>query len=330
MKIRVDLFAMRLTPKRIFRILNSYIVRAGPYRFLTKRYFGVGDITLTERLIHIESFRGDIIPQRLPIGSFKSILLLAPHQDDEVIGAGGTLVIARDAGVEITIVYCTDGQQNNLDSLVRKQESRAVCERLGARVFEMDISNLEPKPKKRDLEKLNEIIQSVKPDVILSPWLFDGAPKHRMINHILWLADHLSPLPDVEVWGYQVQNTLLPNGFVDITEVADEKRALLECFPSQNAERHYDHVAMGLAAWNSRLLSKSKTPAYVEIFFTLPIRELIKLIAQFYFKDIELTYAGEPAIATNLRKLHREVAKTDIGEKSAADQPFTNADTSGV
>ena len=205
---------MRLTPKRIFRILNSSIVRAGPYRFLTKRYFGTGNITLTERIVEIESFRNDVIPQRLPIDSFKSILLLAPHQDDEVIGAGGTLVMARDAGVDIAIVYCTDGQQNDLDSEVRRRESRSVCERLGAKMFELDISNLKPKPKKIDLENLNGIIKSVRPDLILCPWLFDGAPKHRMINHLLWLANILSPLPDIEIWGYQVQNTLLPNGFI--------------------------------------------------------------------------------------------------------------------
>jgi LmbE family N-acetylglucosaminyl deacetylase len=275
----------------------------------------VGNIALTERIIEIESFRNDVIPQRLPIGSFKSVLLLAPHQDDEVIGAGGTLVMARNAGVDIAIVYCTDGQQNDLDSEVRRGESKRVCERLGARMFELDISNLKPKPQKRDLEKLNEIIHTVKPDMILTPWLFDGAPKHRMINHILWLANALAPLPDVEIWGYQVQNTLLPNGFVDITEVADEKRALLECFPSQNAARHYDHVAMGLAAWNSRLLSKSKTPAYVEIFFTLPAQELMRFIKRFYFKDIELTYAGEPTIAANLRELHRSITKTEAVDR---------------
>ncbi|MBK8465881.1 MAG: PIG-L family deacetylase [Chloracidobacterium sp.] len=315
---------MRLTPKRILRILNSYIVRAGPYRFLTKRYFGVGNIALTERIIEIESFRNDVIPQRLPVGSFKSILLLAPHQDDEVIGAGGTLVMARDAGVDIAIVYCTDGQQNDLESEVRRQESRKVCERLGAKMFELDISNLKPKPQKKDLEELNEIIQSVKPNVILCPWLFDGAPKHRMINHILWLANTLATLPDIEIWGYQVQNTLLPNGFVDITAVADEKRFLLECFPSQNGDRHYDHVAMGLAAWNSRLLSKSKTPAFVEIFFTLPARELMKLIEQFYFKDLELTYAGEPSVAANLRELHLLITKTDVGESTIANSQILN------
>ena len=316
-------------PNRLFRILNSYIVRAGPYRFLTRRYFGTSNITLTERILEIESFRNDVIPQRLPVTSCKSILLLAPHQDDEVVGAGGTLVMARDAGVKIAIVYCTDGAQNDVASEVRRRESQKVCEQLGAKMFELNISNLKPAPQKRDLERINAVINSVKPDVILCPWLFDGAPKHRMINHILWLANKLAPLPDVEIWGYQVQNTLMPNGFVDITAVADEKRSLLECFPSQNGNRHYPHLAMGLAAWNSRLLSKSSKPAFVEIFFTLPARGLMDLIERFYFADLELTYVGEPLITANLKELHDSIIKTGaMSQKTSGAQILRDAERS--
>ncbi|MGB7201856.1 MAG: PIG-L family deacetylase [Pyrinomonadaceae bacterium] len=267
---------------------------------------------MTSRLLEVEGFRHDIIPQPLPVSSLRSVLLLAPHCDDEVIGAGGTLLLGQKAGVKLGIVYCTDSQQNNVDKDVRRRESQIVCERLGAEIFELNISNLAPKPLRRDLEKLNEIICATRPDVILCPWLLDGAPKHRMVNHLLWLANRLTPLPNVEIWGYQVQNTLLPNGFVDITCVSEEKRALLECFPSQNKHRHWDHVAMGLAAWNSRLLSKSDSPRFVETFLALPAAELLKLIEDFYFTDLRITYAGEPNLAVNMETLRKAV--TEAGE----------------
>jgi hypothetical protein len=73
---------------------------------------------------------------------------------------------------------------------------------------------------------------------------------------------------------------------------------------------------MGLAAWNSRLISKSPTPTFVEIFFTLPAHEMMKLIDRFYFEDIELTYAGEPTVAANLKKLHESVTQTTVRSKS--------------
>ena len=128
-----------------------------------------------------------------------------------------------------------------------------------------------------------------------------------MVNHILWLANRLTRLPNLEIWGYQVQNTLLPNGYVDITDVAEEKRSLLNCFPSQNKERHYDHVTMGLAAWNSRLLSKSPHPRYVEIFHALPANELIKLIENFYFTNLAVTYPGDSRLSAAMSELHQAI-----------------------
>lgn len=276
---------------------------------VTRRYFGTNDLAMSSLLLEVEAFRRDIVPQPLPISSFKRILVLAPHQDDEAIGAGGTLLLARNAGVEISIVYCTDGQQHGVESEVRRKESQEVCQRLGATMFEMNISNIEPKPTTEDLRRLNEIVQDIRPEVILCPWLLDGAPKHRMVNHLLWLANRLSPLPKVEVWGYQVQNTLLPNGYVDITEVAAEKTALLECFRSQNIHRHWDHVAMGLAAWNSRLLSKSREPIFAEVFFTLPMAQMLKLVENFYLNDLALTYAGEPQLVANIGELHHSITQ---------------------
>ncbi len=293
--------------KNILRRFNIALARVGPYRFVTRRYFGTDNIAMTSRLLEVEAFREDILPQPLPIGAFRRILLLAPHQDDETIGAGGTLLLARDAGAEISIVYCTDGGQYGIESKVRRNEARQVCGKLGATMFELNISNIDPKPTIEDLKRLNEIVREVNPDLIMCPWLLDGAPKHRMVNHVLWLANRVSSLPDVEVWGYQVQNTLLPNGFVNITEVAEQKRELLRCFVSQNSDRHWDHVSMGLAAWNSRLLSKSANPRYAEIFLALPVRELLMLIERFYFPEFATTYHGEPTVAKTFEALHRSV-----------------------
>jgi N-acetylglucosamine malate deacetylase 1 len=298
-----------LAPKRLFRRLNNVLARVGPHRVVTRRYFGTKDIAMTSLLLEVEAYRRDIVPQPLPITSLKRVLVLAPHQDDETIGAGGALLIARNAGVEISIAYCTDGQQHGIESEVRRKEAEAVCEQLGATMYELNISNVEPRPTVEDLRRLNDLVAKVNPDVILCPWILDGASKHRMVNHLLWLANRLNPLPDVEVWGYQVQNNLLPNGYIDITDVAAEKAALLECFRSQNRDRHWDHVAMGLAAWNSRLLSKSREPVFAEVFFTLPVKDLLTLVENFYFKDFEVTYDGEPRLLANISALHLAVTQ---------------------
>lgn len=289
------------------RKLNQVIVGAGPYRTVTRRHLGTGDLTFSSRLIDIEVFRQDVVPQALPVTSFRSILVLAPHCDDEAIGVGGSLLLARNAGARLAIAYCTDSEQYCGNKDVRWNESKVACEKLGAEMWKLEISNIEPRPNSSDLLTLREIIKKTQPDVIFSPWILDAAPKHRMVNHILWLANKLEPLPAIEIWGYQVQNSLLPTGFVDITEVADEKRSLLKCFESQNAGRHWDHVAMGSAAWNSRFLSRSDRPLYAELFFPSPVNEFLMLVERLYFSDLNATYLGEREIASHLASLHEEI-----------------------
>ncbi|MCW5960608.1 MAG: PIG-L family deacetylase [Pyrinomonadaceae bacterium] len=288
---------------------------AGPYRFLIRNWQAVSDLELAADVLSIEIFRNRLEPARLPVEKFRSFLVLAPHQDDGVIGAGGTLALARRAKAEIDIIYVTDGEQRGStfqkigrSSIeIRKAESKTVCRRLGAGFHELNISNLLPEPAKKDVEKLRDLIAEKKPEVVLTPWLLDSPPKHRMVNHLLRLAEKCGGLGDFEVWGYQVHNSLLPNGFVDITETADEKRELIEIYESQNKSFYrYDHQAMGIAAWNSRYLGRSSEQKFAEIFFALPKAEFLRLVGRFYLKDMNQTYLGEKGLIESLNHLETQ------------------------
>jgi hypothetical protein len=110
------------------------------------------------------------------------------------------------------------------------------------------------------------------------------------------------------VWGYQVHNTLYANGYVDITSVADEKRELLECFRSQNeCIKRHDHMAMGLAAWNAHYLKNSLEAQYAEVFFTLPLHEMLGLVKSYYLTNLEGVYHGKGALLESARDLQRLV-----------------------
>jgi len=253
-------------------------------------------------------------PVPLPIKRLKSILVISPHQDDETIGAGGTLLLAKEAGVKIDILYVTDGVQmgryNPEESArVRDQEAQEVCARLGATIHRLGISNYRPEPDERDLKNLSSIANQIRPQVVMIPWILDRPTRHRIANHLLWLANHCNGLPDFEVWGYQVHNTLYPNGYIDITEVADEKREMLECYKSQNMFIRYDHLAMGMSAWNLRFLpgSMQSDARYVEVFFALPVKEHLRLVESFYFKDLRAIYRDNSAVLSGMMALHRAV-----------------------
>jgi len=47
--------------------------------------------------------------EAVPIGADTRLLVIAPHPDDETIGAGGLMQRVRAAGGEVSVVYLTDG-----------------------------------------------------------------------------------------------------------------------------------------------------------------------------------------------------------------------------
>jgi len=309
-------FLRKLNPyshRAYVRELLALRSKRGPYRFSVRNWQGISDIDLAARVLNTESFRGELEPVPLPIETVKSILVLSPHQDDETIGSGGSLLLASRAGARIDVMYVTDGAQNKVDQRdivqTREREARKVCSELGAKVHQLGISNLNPHPTVDDVDRLAKIIRSVKPDVVMTPWLLDLPAKHRMVNHLFWLANQHDRAPRFEVWGYQVHNTPFVNGYVDITSVAEQKRGLLEQYQSQIDHRRYDHMAMGLGAWNSHFLAGAPVRQYVEVFSALPALEFFGLVESFYLANLSLTYRGDAQLISGMTALQREMSK---------------------
>lgn len=296
--------------------------RQGPYRFLVRRWDGVSDIELASRLLTTEFFEKELQPLPLPVEELDALLLLAPHQDDELIGAGGTLLRARQAGAAVHVLYLTDGAQANVgyasseaeSAAIRDREAATVCKRLGANKHDLGLANIWPRPQRADLERLAALIRDIAPQVVLTPWLLDNPAKHRLANHLLWLTDRLHRLDGFEVWGYQVHNSLLPNGLVDITAVAEEKRALLTCYRSQNEHcQRYDHLGMALSAWSSRFLPHAPEARYAELFFTLPVRAFLAQVERLYLPDLATTYRQHGPVLAGARALHKAITGEEPG-----------------
>jgi LmbE family N-acetylglucosaminyl deacetylase len=64
-------------------------------------------------------------------------IVFSPHQDDETLGCGGTIVKKRRLGARVQMVYLTDGSGSppNLPAgevkALREREARAACQQLG-------------------------------------------------------------------------------------------------------------------------------------------------------------------------------------------------------
>ena len=270
------------------------------------------DIDLASRLLATDHYLRFEKPEVLTLDGIRSALVVAPHPDDETVGVGGTMLRLAAAGARITIVAATDGGQRRDDMSVeesaraRMDELRQVAATIGATVIELGISNAQPEPGVEHVESLAAAIAAAAPDAIFAPWVLDRPPKHRLVVHLLALALRRWGA-NAALWGYQVHNALPANGLVDITDVADEKRRLLGLFASQNDRyRRYDHVAMGLAAWNARLLPYGGGEAgerFVEVFHVQSAEAYASDVERTYLPDLARTY-GRPALAAAAAALH--------------------------
>ncbi len=74
------------------------------------------------------------------------ILVVSPHPDDEVLGAGGTIMWSTDAGAQATVLYVTDGSRSHERFLspeklakIRRAEAAAASAALGAEPRFLDV-----------------------------------------------------------------------------------------------------------------------------------------------------------------------------------------------
>jgi LmbE family N-acetylglucosaminyl deacetylase len=222
------------------------------------------------------------IPITAPFGN--SMLVLAPHQDDEVIGCGGALALQVKNGYRASVVILQDGaDEHETLSLTREamaelrnQESRDAAQQIGIDppIFlgQIDMrSNADA-----TAATLRGILEERHVDAIFTPFVLDGHPDHRACNFIL--AKALSKLDrTIRILQYEVWSHCIPNVLVIIDSVAEKKDKMLDCFRLANKAFDYAHATKGLNMFHSRLLPAGQA-RYVECFFEVPRQEFVDLI----------------------------------------------------
>tara|TARA_B100001250_G_scaffold408990_1_gene432410 strand:+ start:2061 stop:2975 length:915 start_codon:yes stop_codon:yes gene_type:complete len=295
----------------IDRLIKRFLLirsKSGGYKFFFKKILNYKSDYLQNRLIQSEFFSKELKIIELNIEKYKNILVIAPHQDDEIIGPGGTLIKARNFGSNINILFFTDGDQKyaNVSSdiiQIRKAESIDVCSKLCANTIDIEISNQTFDIKKSQIQLIKTNLEKISPDLILTPWFLDS-PSHRFVNYIF--ANILKKVPSVksDVWCYETHNQLFPNGIVNISSVIKEKIELLSLYESQiNNGFSWDHIVIGKNAYNSKFFPKIHPPKlYTEIFTVLPIEKYIEssIVEN---RDLEHLYLGNISMVESSKKL---------------------------
>lgn len=255
-----------------------------------------GDLAASR--IVLDSFRSARVlrPVPAPPPSDQNILLLAPHPDDESIGAGGTLLQAHAAGCAVDVLFLTTGREQERD--VRRQEANAVCEAAG---FTPHFAgqNADAIDTGAAARALLDLLDGRRFDSLFVPFLLDDHDDHRQVNEILLAAaeqDGGDALPR-EVWAYHVYGPGPMNCVIDISNVAERKRALIGRHQSQMKSRDWAHFALGMNAVLSRFLLGSPEARYAEGFMVTPTDSYLALAGKALACGLYLDPARNPETA---------------------------------
>lgn len=189
----------------------------------------------------------------------RRVVVLAPHFDDEVIGAGGAILDASASGAEVRLIWLTDGARGvpgvaaAESSRLRKEEARAAAAELGVR----DLHFLDA-PEQRLCARgpwraaLRSLLREFAPERVHLVWWMDNHVDHYETSRLLraaWPAGLSGArIAATGTWAP------LPGAALLALNAAAQRRkeAALRRHASQLRAVDYLRAARGLTAWNAR------------------------------------------------------------------------------
>lgn len=178
--------------------------------------------------------------------SLQRLLVIAPHPDDETIGAGALIQRAVAAGGEVSALFATDGDNNPWPQralkkkwritaderaawgATRRDEARAALEHLGASsasaIFlghpDRALLRYARHGDPRIAEALRAIVADFDPTLIVSPSVLDLHADHRAIAHFVHAIAGAHPIVT-----YIVHGTGPTERIAARLELTDDERA---------------------------------------------------------------------------------------------------------
>ena len=219
------------------------------------------------------------VPGALPRGP---VLLLAPHPDDDLIGAGCTAALHLAQGDPVHVVVAYDGAAGtgadpSFGALpreefvaLRQREARAGGAHLGLESYEFwgYPEGHEPGPAEFEhgVGQCLAALEAVRPATVYCPWLGEHHLDHHVLAKVAREALRRAEFGG-QAWGYEVWTPLIPTRVVDVSDLFERKVAGLAEHRSQLAHTDLVHCIRGLNAHRSLYLPAGRT--YAEAFAPL-------------------------------------------------------------
>lgn len=207
----------------------------------------------------------------------RKYLVIAPHPDDESIGCGGIMALYPDF---FDVICLTHGNDND----IRKSEfSRAmeICQIKNYTMLDFKDKHV------LEFEKEFNALNLDKYDIIFIPYLFDQHKDHKAVSVLLskkLRQKKANNKKNLKIAFYEVWSTInMPNYFVNISNVIEKKKDIINCHKSQVSDKDYAAKILGLNSYRGLL----KGLHAMEAFSMLNVKDFLKIVSETIF-DLEV------------------------------------------
>lgn len=212
-------------------------------------------------------YENELIPFQctpLPSGPW---LVFAPHADDESFGMGGSLLLAAKQEIESHIVIMTNGALGAKDEHaalveIRRTEAKCAAGKLAASsIIFLDEPDRGLTCSEELTERIARLIEKINPGSVFFPSPLELHPDHRATAQIVWQALKKITSFNGSAFAYDISIQGQINILFDITNVIDDKRALMAVYKSQLSENNYIQLVEALDRARTYTLPKETKAA---------------------------------------------------------------------
>ncbi|MCE2613625.1 PIG-L family deacetylase [Flavobacteriaceae bacterium D16] len=197
----------------------------------------------------------------------KTVIIVSAHPDDEILGAGGTLMKHRDQGdiinwLIVTNIFEHQGySKERIES--RQAEIDTISEKLGInKVYKLDYPtmSLSTSTLKDMIPRISQVFLEVKPQILYCLNRSDAHSDHRFVFDAVMACTKSFRYPFLrEVLMYECisetefapilpEKVFQPNCFIDISKYLEAKIELMRVYESEMGEHPFPRSERNITA----------------------------------------------------------------------------------
>ena len=182
----------------------------------------------------------------------ESVLVIAAHPDDEILGCGGTVALHARRGDRVTAVIACEGEslRYGAGGVGQAEHMRRAARELGVsdvRPLGFADQRLDTMPLTEIIAPLEQIVDEVRPGLVYCQWGGDINRDHELLFKAALVATRPTEEQIAAVYAFDTASStewayprsFVPDTWVEITTTLDQKLAAMACYESE--VRPYPH-----------------------------------------------------------------------------------------